>query len=228
MARIRTIKPEFPQSESMGRVSRESRLCFMLLWTLADDSGRLRGNSRMLASLLYPYDDDAGKLIDGWLGELSKEGCVARYSADGDTYLQICNWLKHQKIDKPSASKIPAFDESSRIVANPLERSSGDQGSRNGSRIKEWNGSEEARAARPAPRKRCPPDFEITPELRSWASEKAPGVDIDRETEAFKDYEYRNGHTDWVACWRTWMRKAKPKVRSAAEKLTWRPGMGDD
>lgn len=141
MARIRTIKPEFPQSESMGRVSRESRLCFMLLWTLADDSGRLRGNSRMLASLLYPYDDDAGKLIDGWLSELSTEGCIVRYSADGDSYLQICNWLKHQKIDKPSASKIPPFDESSRIIANPRERSSGDQGSRKGSRIKEGNGS---------------------------------------------------------------------------------------
>ena len=59
MARIRTIKPEFPQSESMGRVSRDARLCFVMLWTIADDSGRLRGNSRMLASLLFPYDDDA-------------------------------------------------------------------------------------------------------------------------------------------------------------------------
>lgn len=126
MARIRTIKPEFPQSESMGRVSRESRLCFMLLWTLADDSGRLRGNSRMLASLLYPYDDDAGKLMDGWLLELERESCIVRYLAEGDTYLQVCNWLKHQKIDKPSASKIPEFDESSRILSNPLERSSGD------------------------------------------------------------------------------------------------------
>ena len=76
MARIRTIKPEFPQSESMGRVSREARYCFIMLWTLADDSGRLRGNSRMLASLLYPYDDDAGALISGWLDELEREGCV--------------------------------------------------------------------------------------------------------------------------------------------------------
>ena len=67
MARIRTIKPEFPHSESMGRVSREARLCFILLWTIADDAGRLRGNSRMLASLLYPYDDDAKKQYpDGW------------------------------------------------------------------------------------------------------------------------------------------------------------------
>src|SRR6478735_5662947 len=81
LARIRTIKPEFPQSESMGRISRDSRLLFIMLWTLADDEGRLRGNSRMLASLLFPYDDDAPKLIPKWLVELEQESCVIVYEA---------------------------------------------------------------------------------------------------------------------------------------------------
>jgi len=126
MPRIRTIKPEFPQSESMGRVSREARLLFILLWTLVDDAGRTRAASRMLASLLYPYDDDAPKKIDGWLSELESVECVVRYQADGASYLQVCKWLTHQKIDKPSQSKIPPFDESSRILANPREPSSGD------------------------------------------------------------------------------------------------------
>lgn len=121
MARIRTIKPEFPHSESMGRVSRDARLAFVLLWTLADDSGRLRGNSRMLASLLFPYDDDAPKLMDEWLKELDCEKCINRYQVDGQSYIEICNWLNHQKIDKPTPSKIPAFVESSRILANPPE-----------------------------------------------------------------------------------------------------------
>lgn len=128
MPRIRTIKPEFPQSESMGRVSREARLCFVLLWTLADDSGRLRGNSRMLASLLFPYDNDASSLIDGWLLELEKEQCIVRYQIEGSAYLEICKWLNHQKIDKPSQSKIPPPSESSRILANVLESSPLDQG----------------------------------------------------------------------------------------------------
>ena len=39
MARIRTIKPEFPQSETIGKLSREARLLFIQLWTLADDEG---------------------------------------------------------------------------------------------------------------------------------------------------------------------------------------------
>lgn len=122
MARIRTIKPEFPQSESMGRVTREARLCFILLWTIADDSGRLRGNSRMLASLLYPYDIDAGKKIDGWLDELELERCILRYQSDSkDHYIAILNWQSHQKIDKPSKSKIPEPD--SRAFANIREDS---------------------------------------------------------------------------------------------------------
>lgn len=117
MGRIRTIKPEFPHSESMGRVSREARLLFVLLWTLADDSGRLRGTSRMLASLLYPYDEDAGKHIDGWIADLERERCIVRYVVEDTSYVQVCNWLKHQKIDKPSPSKIPPFVEGSRILA---------------------------------------------------------------------------------------------------------------
>lgn len=155
MARIRTIKPEFPQSESMGNVSRDARLCFVLLWTLADDAGRLRGNSRMLASLLFPYDNDAPGLIDGWLSELEREACIFRYSVDGASYVEIAKWLSHQKIDRPSPSKLPEFDASSRILANHREPSSLDQGSR----IK---GSEDQGPKEETPRKRSEPDvFEL-------------------------------------------------------------------
>ncbi len=128
MARIRTIKPEFPQSESMGRVSRDARLTFVLLWTLADDAGRLRGNSRMLASLLFPYDDDAKGRIDDWLLELEREHCVQRYTVEGDAYLQVTNWELHQRIDRPTPSKIPTFDERTRALAKPREDSALDHG----------------------------------------------------------------------------------------------------
>jgi hypothetical protein len=105
MARIRTIKPEFPQSETIGKVSRDARLLFILLWTIADDAGRTRAAPRMLASLLFPYDDDAAHLIEGWLAELERVGCIRRYTAEGSAYPDIPAWSKHQKIDKPSASR---------------------------------------------------------------------------------------------------------------------------
>ncbi len=110
MGRIRSIKPELPQSESMGSVCREARLLFILLWTVVDDEGRTRGAVRMLASLLYPYDEDQAKLpklIEGWLEELASQNCLIRYKVDGNSYLEICNFTKHQKIDKSSKSKLP-------------------------------------------------------------------------------------------------------------------------
>jgi hypothetical protein len=110
MARIRTIKPETTESESMGRVSRDARLVFILMWTVADDTGRLRGSSRLLASELCPYDDDAQACMENWLVELEREHCIERYSVEGNTYIQVCNWFKHQKIDHPTPSKLPPPD----------------------------------------------------------------------------------------------------------------------
>lgn len=112
--RIRTIKPEITQSESIGRLSRDARLLFILLWTQCDDEGRTRASSRGLASLLYPFDDDARGLIDGWLRELEGEGCIERYHVGKDTYLEVKNWRKHQKIDRPTASRMPHPREGSR------------------------------------------------------------------------------------------------------------------
>ena len=172
MARIRTIKPELPQSESMGRVSRDARLCFILLWTLADDEGRLRGNSRMLASLLFPYDDDAKDLIQGWLNELSKEGCIVAYTHESDSYVQIHKWLKHQKIDRPSPSKIPAplIDsysprEDSRILpVGSKDQGSKDQGSKD---------QGEDQPAKPSSRQRpMPDDFTASPAVLKWAEQQ--------------------------------------------------------
>jgi hypothetical protein len=116
MARIRTIKPEFPQSESMGRVSRDARLLFVQLWTICDDAGRTRAASRMLASLLFPYDDDAPALIDGWLDELEREECIWSYRIGGSIYLQVANWPEHQKVDRPSGAKCPDPREGSRVT----------------------------------------------------------------------------------------------------------------
>lgn len=108
MPRIRTIKPEFPQSESIGALSREARLLFLQLFTIVDDAGRARAAPRMLASLLYPYDDDAPQLIDGWLADIAAAGLLTRYEVSGAHYLEITGWLKHQKIDRPTPSRLPA------------------------------------------------------------------------------------------------------------------------
>jgi hypothetical protein len=153
MGRIRTIKPEFPQSESIGKLSRDARLLFIQLWTIVDDEGRARAASRMLASILYPYDDDASKLIDGWLDELESRRLIRRYEVDGSQYLEIVKWLEHQKIDKPSKSRLPPFVEASRNLANDQECSSADLGPRTSTKEEDLSRSV-ADATRPSARSR--------------------------------------------------------------------------
>jgi hypothetical protein len=108
MARIRTIKPEFQQSGSMGRVSRDARLLFILLWPMCDDAGRTRADPKMLAGALFPYDDDAREMIVEWLFELERQESIQLYQVNDDAYLQIVKWDDHQKIDHPSRSKFPS------------------------------------------------------------------------------------------------------------------------
>ncbi|MGY2806378.1 hypothetical protein [Bradyrhizobium sp. USDA 4506] len=195
MPRIRTIKPEFPQSESMGRVSREARLLFLQSFTIVDDEGRTRGSSRMLASLLFPYDDDAPALIDGWLEELQRECCIRRYEVSGAIYLEITNWLKHQKIDKPSKSRLPSFEEGSRVVAKPREESATDlgpvsrtkdHGPRTGTRDLLSAASQPTERETKQPRRRRSEATEIESDFKAFMAQYPNPVDEDAARKAYR------------------------------------------
>ncbi len=108
MARIRTIKPEFPEDETLGKVSRDARLTFVLLWTRCDDYGRFRAATPLLRGQLYPYDEDIRSAeLEGWLAELVDVGRIHVYEVDGQRYGEVCNWAKHQRIDNASKSNLP-------------------------------------------------------------------------------------------------------------------------
>lgn len=232
MARIRSIKPEFPHSESLGRISRDARLCFVLMWTQADDSGRLRGSSRMLASLLFPYDDDAPSLMDIWMGELERVGCIRRYLVDDKHYVDIPKWLEHQKIDRPSASRFPAFDETSRALVEP---SSSDQGP--GSKDQGGEGSTPAAPAAaqveiesPKTRKprgtALPPDWELPADWKAMADEVRlrhvlPAVELGLEAEKFRAYAIGQGwqRPNWREAWLKWALDALPPKSNGAKAM---------
>jgi hypothetical protein len=59
---------------------------------------------------------------------------------------------------------------------------------------------------------RIPDKFIVTADMRKWAAEKVPGVDVDRATEAFCDYwrsesGARASKLDWESTWRNWLRR---------------------
>lgn len=128
----------------MGRVSRDARLLFVMLWTICDDHGRTRAHSRMLASLLFPYDDDAGEGVKTWLRELEDEGCIRLYEVSGSQYLEVSGWTKHQKIDKPSRPQFPASPEATLEPSRESRERSSEEGTKDQGRegIKEGRGEE--------------------------------------------------------------------------------------
>lgn len=69
-----------------------------------------------------------------------------------------------------------------------------------------------------------PEDFSITAEMRKWASEKVPSVDIDAQTEEFCDYWRAHGKkmADWTATWRNWMRRS-PQFSKTPSRSRWKP-----
>ena len=108
MARIRTIKPELFISTSRRALSLGARVLWPGIFTQADDYGRLLDAPKALAGALFPYDDGVDpKQVTEWLDELVDAGWMARYEVDGARYLHVVGWKTHQRIPKPTPSRLP-------------------------------------------------------------------------------------------------------------------------
>jgi hypothetical protein len=110
MARIRTIKPIFWSDEKLGLMPRDVRLLFLgLISAMADDVGRCKGNARIVRFAVFPYDEDiTATHVESWLCELERVGRIIRYTVHGEDYIAITNWSRHQRVEKPQASQLPA------------------------------------------------------------------------------------------------------------------------
>ena len=117
MARKRMIDPSIWQSEDFGKLSNLAKIVFIGLFSLADDEGRGRANPMYLKSNLFPYNEDMRSAdIEKALLEISSNMSVIFYSCDGSSYYSLLSWYTFQKIEKPTNSKLPAFDENSKEI----------------------------------------------------------------------------------------------------------------
>ena len=110
MARSRNIKPAFFQNEDLADLPFETRLLFIGLWTIADRCGRLEDRPRRIKGSLFPFDDiDADALLQQLAD--SPDRFIIRYEIDGQRYIQITNFEKHQNPHiKETVSVISAPD----------------------------------------------------------------------------------------------------------------------
>jgi hypothetical protein len=109
VARIRSIKPDFFTSESIGALSLHARLTFAGLWTYVDDKGRAKDNVRAIRGALWPNDEETVNSTDvsHFIDELVEHDMVCRYIHEGSAYLHAINFNKHQTVNKPTASRLP-------------------------------------------------------------------------------------------------------------------------
>lgn len=109
--RIRTVKPEWLDDERLVLASLEARVMSIALLTLADDEGRGRGNPVILGAQVFPGSANPREASTKALRELAEASYVVLYEVDGQSYFAIRNFSKHQKIDRPRPSTLPAPPE---------------------------------------------------------------------------------------------------------------------
>ncbi len=105
--RARNIKPGFFKNEILGAMQPTTRLLFAGLWCCADRNGRMDDRPARIKVEVLPYDDCD---VDVLLGDLAQEGFIKRYSLNGNKYIEITNFLKHQH---------PHIKESDGIILSP-------------------------------------------------------------------------------------------------------------
>jgi len=111
MARGRDIKPGFFDSDELAEVSRDHRLLFIALWTVADREGRIEDRPSRIKVHSFPLDVDMtperiSSMIDDL--EAARGKFLRRYEANGMRCIVIGNFKKHQHIHpKEKASELP-------------------------------------------------------------------------------------------------------------------------
>ncbi|MGV0098299.1 hypothetical protein [Streptomyces californicus] len=145
MARIRTIKPDFFTSLTIADLTPEQRLTFIGLWTHVDDEGRCVDDPRLIKAAVWPLDDRNSGDIEIDLKALSESSLILRYTLNRKRYLAITNWFEHQRINRPTASKLPAPEDGDPTPPSPTpSRDSRDSRSSHGGSSEGSNGSHPA------------------------------------------------------------------------------------
>lgn len=113
MARIRSVKPDLRISRVVASWPIPARYAWVLLWGYLDDYGRGIDDVRLIVADCFPLDRDVTeRKMDGWLrlfatAQPEKPAPLCRYVVAGQGYLHAVNWREHQRVNRPTDSRIP-------------------------------------------------------------------------------------------------------------------------
>lgn len=109
MSRIRTIKPEFWRHEELSELPEATHLLAASLLNYADDDGYFNANHKLIRAECCPLRELSVSIPDS-LSHLCNIGYLKLGTAeDGKRYGKIVKFREHQKINRPTPSKIKAM-----------------------------------------------------------------------------------------------------------------------
>ena len=114
MARTRSIKPSFFKNEHLAECDPLARLLFVGLWTLADSAGRMEYRPLRIKAELFPYDSCE---IVPLLKQLADRGFIVVYKVGEKCYLQIPNFVEHQRCHPSEQPEgIPSCEDGQAVI----------------------------------------------------------------------------------------------------------------
>lgn len=110
MARIRTIKPAAFTSERVDGYVGDMFRTWVGLWCYCDDKGRGRDDEDLVKAEIWPrVKRMTAAKVRQHIDEIAapEDGPLCKYVVDGKPYFHVVNWEEHQKVNRPTPSKLP-------------------------------------------------------------------------------------------------------------------------
>ena len=219
MARKRMIDPNIWASEDFSKLSTLAKLVFIGMFSNADDEGRGRAKPAYLKSIIFPYDDGIRIIdIDKTLSEIGSNMSVTFYSNNGNDYYALDNWLKWQKVDRPTLSTIPALDENSTIIRRTLDECSTNARRTFAPNIIEQNRIEKNISEEGASTRTHKFSIPTVEEIKEYCTANGYSINADSFYDFYESKGWKvgsNSMKDWKAAVRNWARRDKSKPTSA-------------
>ena len=223
---MRTVKPEFWVDDKVVDLSLLAKLLYIGMWNFADDDGYIEDSARRIKRQIFPDNDYD---VSAALGELVDMGMLRRYKSDQGPVLHIVRFKDHQRPQHPTPTKFTGIREQGvqpQAGSTTPHEDSGSPHEPSPRRGVESSGEESSEGSTAGKRgARIPSDFSISDDMRQWAREEVPLVDVDKKLAEFVDYwaavpGVKGVKLDWVATWRNGMRKQQQFAKKDAKPNT--------
>ncbi|MBT7096685.1 hypothetical protein HN937_04865 [Candidatus Poribacteria bacterium] len=126
MARLyRTLMVAADERERVGALSDAAYRVRIALILRADDEGRVRCSAKQVRAWTWGLQDEARRTdeAEAALRELEAACEVQRYAVDGESYAMLEKWRDDQRIDRPTASRLPEPPDKTKQPAETRETS---------------------------------------------------------------------------------------------------------